>query len=62
MLLTKNLIPWKEVSCLETNKIYFADVMDFIPKLEDNSIDLAVVDPPYNLSKGDWDTFESDEK
>lgn len=47
---------------MEINKIYFADVMEFIPTLKDNSIDLAIVDPPYNLNKGDWDTFESEEK
>ncbi len=42
---------------MEINKVYFSDVMEFIPKLDDNSIDLAIVDPPYNLSKGDWDKF-----
>ena len=46
---------------MENNKVYFADVMEFIPKLMDNSIDLAIVDPPYNLNKGDWDTFVNDE-
>ena len=56
----KNLIRWKEVSCLETNKVYFADIMDFIPQLENGSIDLAIVDPPYNLNKGDWDTFKNE--
>lgn len=46
---------------LEINKIYHADVMDFLSKLENSTIDLAIVDPPYNLGKGDWDTFVSDE-
>lgn len=46
---------------MENNKVYFADVMEFLPKLMDNSIDLAIVDPPYNLNKGDWDTFVNDE-
>ncbi len=48
------------MSCLEVNKVYFADVMDFIPKLDDASIDLAIVDPPYNLSKEGWDRFADD--
>lgn len=35
--------------------------MEFIPRLEDAGIDLAIVDPPYNLKKGEWDTFANDE-
>ncbi|MBE6694180.1 MAG: site-specific DNA-methyltransferase [Ruminococcaceae bacterium] len=42
------------------NKVYLSDVFDFLEKLEDNSIDLAIVDPPYNLSKGEWDSFNND--
>lgn len=39
------------------NKIRLEDCFVFIPKLEDNSIDLAIVDPPYNMNKGEWDKF-----
>ena len=46
---------------MEANKVYHSDVLEFIPKLDDNSIDLAIIDPPYNLNKGDWDKFENDE-
>ncbi len=46
---------------MKTNKIYLADVFDFLNKLEDNSVDLAIVDPPYNMKKGTWDTFKDDE-
>ena len=46
---------------METNKVYHSDALEFIPKLDDNSIDLAIIDPPYNLNKGDWDKFENDE-
>lgn len=45
---------------METQKIYLADVFDFLNELEDNSIDLAVVDPPYNMKKSSWDTFKDD--
>ncbi len=42
------------------NKIYHLDVFDFLnTKVANNSIDLAVIDPPYNMKKADWDTFES---
>lgn len=46
---------------MEINKVYFSDVMEFIPQLGDNSIDLAIVDPPYNLNKGDWDKFVNEQ-
>ena len=45
---------------LEKNKIYFEDCFSFIPKLKDNSINLIVVDPPYNLKKAKWDSFDTD--
>lgn len=44
----------------EVNKIYNLDVFDFLnTKVADNSIDLAVIDPPYNMKKADWDTFSN---
>lgn len=44
----------------EIYNIYNLDVFDFLNnKVADNSIDLAVIDPPYNMKKADWDTFKS---
>ncbi|MBU1863901.1 MAG: Dam family site-specific DNA-(adenine-N6)-methyltransferase [Candidatus Omnitrophica bacterium] len=40
------------------NQIYCQDVFDAFPDIENSYFDLAVVDPPYNLSKGGiwkWD-------
>jgi len=37
------------------------DCFEFLSGLDDNSVDLAVVDPPYNLHKAPWDTFSSDD-
>ena len=39
------------------NKIICADTLEFLPKLESNSIDIALTDPPYFLDKFDnnWD-------
>lgn len=48
------------MNALDVNKIYYADVFDFLPELEDNGIDLAIVDPPYNLHKGNWDNFKNE--
>ena len=44
---------------LEINKIYNLDCFDFLKKIDSKSIDLVVVDPPYNMHKADWDTFKS---
>ncbi len=41
--------------------MYDADVFDFLAKLEDESVDLAIVDPPYNLGIAEWDRFPSAE-
>ena len=44
---------------LEINKIYDKDCFTFLSQLEDESINLAIIDPPYNLKVADWDTFIS---
>ena len=35
---------------METNKIYNMDCLEGMKQLEDNSVDLIVTDPPYNIS------------
>lgn len=45
---------------MKANRIYLADVFDFLSKLEDDSVDLVIADPPYNMHKADWDTFKSE--
>lgn len=45
---------------IKLNKIYNLDCIEFIGKIGNDSIDLAVIDPPYNLKKANWDTFESE--
>lgn len=47
---------------LEKNKLYIRDCFEFLEEINNKSIDLAVIDPPYNLGKAAWDTFESQEK
>jgi site-specific DNA-methyltransferase (adenine-specific) len=47
---------------MKSNKIYFEDVFKFLNKLENESIDLAIIDPPYNQSIDKWDTFKSEEE
>ena len=35
------------------------DCLDFLAGIASESVDLAVVDPPYNMSKAEWDRFSS---
>ncbi len=44
----------------DLNKIILSDCFKYIKRLEDEIVDLAVIDPPYSLNKGDWDTFKSE--
>lgn len=40
---------------IEINNIYNMDCVEGMKLLQDNSVDLIIADPPYNLSKGgDW--------
>jgi len=36
---------------MELNKIYTGDCLDVMKTFPDNSVDLIVADPPYNISK-----------
>jgi site-specific DNA-methyltransferase (adenine-specific) len=40
-------------------KLYNLDAIEFLRYLPDNSVDLIFADPPYNIHKAQWDTFES---
>ncbi|MDD5639274.1 MAG: site-specific DNA-methyltransferase [Candidatus Pacebacteria bacterium] len=46
---------------LSQNKIYNLDCFDFLKQIDNESVALAVIDPPYNMKKADWDTFTSHE-
>ncbi|MBF2026724.1 MAG: site-specific DNA-methyltransferase [Oscillatoriales cyanobacterium C42_A2020_001] len=39
--------------------LFHGDALAWLQTLADASIDLAIADPPYNLKKAEWDTFES---
>ncbi len=43
-------------------ELWFGDSIKWLSSLESESIDLIFADPPYNIKKADWDTFESQEK
>lgn len=43
----------------ELGDLYNLDVLEFLRSLEPNSVDLIFADPPYNIKKAEWDSFES---
>jgi site-specific DNA-methyltransferase (adenine-specific) len=45
----------------ENGNLWFGDSIEWLKTLDSNSIDLIFADPPYNIKKADWDTFESQE-
>ncbi len=42
-------------------QLWFGDSLAWLKTIPSASIDLVFADPPYNLSKADWDTFDSHE-
>ena len=42
---------------LEINKIHQGDCLNLMKDIPDKSIDLVVIDPPYNIKKDSWDNI-----
>ena len=40
---------------METNIVYQEDCIEGMKKIPDNSIDLVLTDPPYNITQNEWD-------
>jgi len=40
-------------------ELWLGDVMEWLSCLLPESVDLVIADPPYNIKKAEWDTFES---
>ncbi len=45
---------------MKLNRVYLDDVFDFLNCLPDDSIDLAIIDPPYNQNIARWDSFSTE--
>ncbi len=43
-------------------EIWVGDAIAWLCSLPDESVDLVFADPPYNIKKAEWDTFESRER
>ena len=40
-------------------KIFVGDSIQWLSTLQSETVDLIIADPPYNIKKAEWDTFES---
>jgi len=40
-------------------KLYAMDSIELLRKIEDETVDLVFADPPYNIKKAEWDSFQS---
>ncbi len=43
----------------QQGQLYNADAVEFLGSLDTSSAQLIFADPPYNIKKAEWDTFES---
>ncbi len=43
----------------DNGRLFCGDSLKWLASLERGSVDLMVADPPYNIKKADWDSFES---
>lgn len=43
-------------------KIFVGDSINWLRSLDTESVDLIFADPPYNIKKAEWDTFDSQEQ
>ena len=43
-------------------EIWLGDSIEWLRRLEASSVDLVFADPPYNIKKAEWDTFESQQE
>lgn len=59
MLHPKSDIAFDPFCSTDLGHLYNLDVLDFLQSLKSNSVDLIFADPPYNIRKAEWDTFES---
>lgn len=41
------------------NRIVHGDCLEIMKDIEDKSIDLIVIDPPYNIKKAEWDSWKT---
>ncbi|MFZ2323426.1 MAG: DNA methyltransferase [Ignavibacteriaceae bacterium] len=43
----------------ESGSLYKIDALQFLKSIDNETVDLIFADPPYNIKKAEWDTFQS---
>ncbi|OUL30851.1 restriction endonuclease subunit M [Nostoc sp. RF31YmG] len=43
----------------KNGELWQGDAIEWLRTLDTESVDLVIADPPYNIKKAEWDTFES---
>ncbi len=59
-----NQTEFREPQCIfshEHGQLWVGDAKQWLSTLPDASVDLIFADPPYNVNKAEWDTFENQE-
>ena len=51
----------KPVLCYQhpAGQLWIGDAIEWLCSIETSTVDMVFADPPYNLKKAEWDTFES---
>lgn len=44
---------------MELNKVYQGDCLEIFPSIPDKSVNLIIIDPPYNIGKDKWDKWKT---
>ena len=61
----KNKLPSDTPTLFYTHpngQFWIGDAITWLRSLKNESVDLVFADPPYNIKKAEWDTFESQKK
>lgn len=57
-----NVSTLQEVYTHPHGRLFAGDSVEWLASLESGSVDLVFADPPYNIKKADWDSFDSQEQ
>ena len=49
--------PLLHIADVSGSALFNADCMDILPLIPDESVDVILTDPPYNIGYADWDKF-----
>ena len=57
----KESAPFKQHYSHPNGKLFLGDSISWLRSIDTASVDLVFADPPYNINRAEWDSFESQE-